>query len=61
MQKYMSRIDLDDRAAAAEYLAAMSADLAILARRYGLDTLGYILEMARLEAEQTGQNRGGGS
>ena len=29
----------------------MSADLATMARRSGLDTLGYLLEMVRLEAE----------
>jgi len=29
----------------------MSADLATMARRTGLDTLGYLLEMVRLEAE----------
>jgi hypothetical protein len=29
----------------------LSADLAALARTNGLDTLGYLLEMARLEAE----------
>jgi hypothetical protein len=29
----------------------MSADLATLARRHGLQTLGYLLELARLEAE----------
>ena len=40
-----------DRAQAAAYVAALSADLATLARRHGLDALGYILDMARLEAE----------
>jgi hypothetical protein len=29
----------------------LSADLATMARRSGLDTLGYLLEMVRLEAE----------
>jgi glutamate synthase domain-containing protein 2 len=46
----------DDRAgtpdSAANYIAALTQELAQLARRNGLDTLGYILEMARLEAEQ---------
>jgi hypothetical protein len=37
--------------AAAAYVAELSADLATIARRHGLDTLGYILDMARLEAE----------
>ena len=41
----------DDRAAAAEYIASMAGDLALIARRHGLDTLGYLLEVAKLEAE----------
>jgi hypothetical protein len=41
----------DDPAAAAEYIAALVADLAGIARRSGLDTLGYVLDMARVEAE----------
>jgi hypothetical protein len=40
-----------DRAQAAAYVAELSADLATLARRHGLDARGYILDMARLEAE----------
>jgi hypothetical protein len=36
----------------ATYIASMSDELAKLARRNGLDTLSYILEMARLEADQ---------
>ena len=40
-----------DRTAAAKYVAELSAELANLARRHGLDALGYILDMARLEAE----------
>jgi hypothetical protein len=40
-----------DRAKAAAYVAELSADLALIARRHGLDTLGYILDMAHLEAE----------
>ena len=35
----------------ANYVAALSADLATMARGSGLDTLGYLLEMVRLEAE----------
>lgn len=41
----------DNPAAVANYVAAMSGDLAVMARRHGLQTLGYLLEMARLEAE----------
>ena len=40
-----------DRVAAARYVAELSAELATIARQYGLDALGYILDMARLEAE----------
>jgi hypothetical protein len=40
-----------ERAAAADYIAALAGDLAAIARRNGLDTLGYVLDMARLEAE----------
>jgi hypothetical protein len=43
--------ELADRAAVAEYLASMTADLAAMAREHGLATLAHILEMARLEAE----------
>jgi hypothetical protein len=43
--------DPNDRLAAARYVAALSGDLAAIARRHGLTTLGYLLDMARLEAE----------
>jgi hypothetical protein len=39
------------RIAAARYVASMAGDLAQIAQQHGLDTLGYILEMAKLEAE----------
>ncbi len=42
---------VDDRQAAAAYVAELSRDLALIARRHGLDALGFILEMARLEAD----------
>lgn len=45
--------DDNSRRAVVAYLAALSGDLATLARQHGLETLGYILEMARLEAENT--------
>lgn len=44
------------RSAVASYVATMSADLASLARRTGLDTLGYLLEMVRLEAESSSRH-----
>jgi hypothetical protein len=40
-----------NRTVVANYVATMSADLATMARRSGLDALGYLLEMVRLEAE----------
>jgi len=50
-----------DRAAVANYVATLSADLADMARRHGLQTLGYLLDMARLEAENEGRHgRGNG-
>jgi hypothetical protein len=46
------RDKLGDPAGAAAYVAAMSADLAVIARRHGLDTLGYLLDMVQLEANR---------
>jgi hypothetical protein len=40
-----------EQRAAADFVATLTTELAELARRHGLDTLGYILEMARMEAE----------
>jgi hypothetical protein len=37
---------------AAVYISSMADELARLARRNGLETLGYILQMARIEADQ---------
>ncbi len=48
--------DFIDRKAAASYVAKLSGDLAVIARRHGLDTLGYLLEMAQLEAENVGRH-----
>jgi len=42
--------------ATATYIAAIVQELAKLARRNQLDTLGYILEMAWLEADQFGKH-----
>jgi len=41
------------RAAAASYIADLTSNLAEIARTHGLETLSYVLEMARLEAEST--------
>ena len=46
------------RSAVASYVATLSADLAAMARRTGLDTLGYLLEMVRLEAESASRQNG---
>ena len=43
----------------ASYVATLSNDLALLSRRNGLDTLGYLLEMVRLEAESLTRHNGG--
>jgi hypothetical protein len=40
-----------DRSEAAAYIADLTANLAAIARTHGLETLSYVLEMARLEAE----------
>jgi NTP pyrophosphatase (non-canonical NTP hydrolase) len=37
---------------AARYIASLTEELAEIARRHGLETLSYILEMARIEADQ---------
>jgi len=41
----------DDRDQALSYISDMTRELALLARRYRLDALCYLLDMARLEAE----------
>lgn len=40
---------------AALYIAALAAELSRLAKRHDLETLAYILDMARLEANQISQ------
>jgi hypothetical protein len=47
------------RTAVASYVATLSADLATMARDTGLDTLGYLLEMVRLEAESSVRQNSG--
>ena len=51
--------DNSSPAAVAGYVASMSAELAILARRNGLESLSYLLEMVRLEAEGIRRADGG--
>jgi hypothetical protein len=50
---------IGDREAAAAYVAELSQELAVLARHHGLHTLGYILEMAQLEAENATRHSNG--
>ena len=49
-----------NRTVVANYVATLSAELATLARRSGLDTLGYLLEMVRLEAENVTRHKQNG-
>jgi hypothetical protein len=41
---------------AAHYIAALAGELAKIAKRNGLDTLSTLLEMVRLEADQTAKD-----
>jgi hypothetical protein len=50
--------EINGQAAVASYVAALSHDLATMSRRSGLDTLGYLLEMVRLEAESLTRHNG---
>lgn len=43
---------------AAVYIASLADELARLAKRHDLDTLAYILDMARLEADQISKHQG---
>ncbi len=43
--------ELTEPGAVASYVATLTAELSVLARDHGLDALGFLLEMARLEAE----------
>jgi hypothetical protein len=45
---------------AARYLAATVADLGLIARRHGMHTLGYLLDMAQMEAEDIVRLRAAG-
>lgn len=56
MPEQTSSPDPRNRSVVASYVAEMSADLASMARGTGLDTLGYLLEMVRLEAENVSRD-----
>ena len=49
----------DAQIAAADYVATQAMELSQLCRGLGLDTLGYLLDMARLEAENLSRNANG--
>jgi hypothetical protein len=51
--------DNGSRAAVASYVASMSADLATMSKRTGLETLSFLLEMVRLEAESASSQSNG--
>ena len=53
MPERHSQSQTGDRTAVATYVATLSADLASMARDTGLETVGYLLEMVRLEAESS--------
>lgn len=48
-----------DPTTAADYIAQLTAELAKVARQHGLDALGFILDMARLEAESAARHVNG--
>lgn len=51
--------EVASRTAVASYVASITADLAAMSRKTGLETLGYLLEMVRLEAESTSRQSNG--
>ncbi len=53
-----SKDEPNGQTAVANYVASLSNDLAGMARRNGLDTLGYLLEMVQLEAESQIRHNG---
>jgi len=59
MPEPVERNDNGDRSAVASYVASLSSDLAGMARKTGLETLGYLLEMVRLEAESVTRHNNG--
>jgi hypothetical protein len=46
----------DEPIAVADYISAMTRELAQLAKRNGLAPLAYILDMARLEADEVSKS-----
>ena len=56
--KMAERSEPVEPSAVASYVATLTTDLALMARKSGLDTLGYLLEMVRLEAENLARPSG---
>lgn len=52
MLNRLSKVDMSEREAVIDYIATLATELANIARKHGFETLGYILDMARLEAEK---------
>jgi hypothetical protein len=52
--------DRMNQAAVSTYLADLTGELAAVARDHNLHTLAFLLDMARLEAENISQDRGQG-
>jgi hypothetical protein len=51
---------MQDRTQVAEFIGTHAGELARMAREAGLETLAYLLEMARLEANDVAASRGDG-
>jgi hypothetical protein len=49
----------ESTAEAALYIASLAEELARLARTHGFETLAYLLNLARLEADQISKSSGG--
>ena len=56
MPNHLVQAETGDGVEVAVYVASITADLANMARHSGLDTLGYLLEMVRLEAENAARH-----
>ena len=56
MPNHLVQAETGDSVEVAVYVASITADLANMARHAGLDTLGYLLEIVRLEAENAARN-----
>ena len=54
-QKYLERGEPASAGEMARYIADLSEGMAGLARDSGLDVVAYLLELVRLEAEETAQ------